>query len=78
MNFLNALPYVVGILTALGAGMKWMYGALKKERDRYFELYTEKEHDVEELKDKINKLKIEIIELKASQKDAFSHGKDKK
>lgn len=74
MNFTNVLPYIVGILTALGAGIKWMYGALRKERDRYFDLYTEKEREVEELKDQVNKLQIKIIKLEASKKDAFFDG----
>lgn len=73
---IKALPYVLGLLTSIGAGMKWLYGQLKEERDHYEALYLKKEAEVEQLKDDLNKKDIEIIKLKASQKDAFFDRKD--
>lgn len=78
VEFIKALPYIVGILATVGAGIKWLYGELKEEKKRYEELYQQKEAEVETLKDKINKLKIKIIKLKASQRGAFFDGKDHK
>ena len=78
MNIYQTLPYILGAFTAVGAGLKWMYGSLKKERNHYFKLYTEKEHEVEKLKDQINQLKIKLVEIKASQRGAFFDGKDHK
>lgn len=57
-------------MTSIGAGMKWLYGQVKEERDHYEKLYQEKEAEVEDLKDKLNQKEIEIIKLRASQKDA--------
>ena len=78
MEFLKALPYVVGILTAVGAGIKWLYGQIKEDRNHYEKLYQQKQAEVEDLKDQLNDKDIEIIKLKASQKDAFFDGKEKK
>lgn len=78
MELLKALPYIVGILATVGAGTKWLYGELKEERKHYEELYQQKEAEVEALKDKINQLKIKIIKLEASQRDAFFNGRDHK
>lgn len=78
MEFVKALPYIVGILATVGAGIKWLYGELKEEKKHYEELYQQKEIEVEKLKDKINQLKIRIIKLEASQRDAFFDGKENK
>lgn len=78
MEFIKALPYIVGILATVGAGIKWLYGELKEEKKHYEELYRQKEIEVEKLKDKINQLKIKIIKLEASQRGAFFDGKENK
>lgn len=77
MDILKALPYLAGILATVGAGVKWLYGQIKEDRDRYEKLYQQKQEEDEQLKDQINKLEIKIIKLEASQKDAFFDGKDK-
>lgn len=77
MEFLKALPYIVGILATVGAGVKWLYGQIKEDRNHYEKLYQQKQAEVEELKDKLNKKEIEIVELKASEKGAFFDGKEK-
>lgn len=63
MGLVKALPYIVGILATVGAGIKWLYGELKEEKKHYEKLYQQKEAEVESLKDKINQLKIKIIKL---------------
>lgn len=78
MEFFKALPYVVGILATVGAGVKWLYGQIKEDRNHYEKLYQQKQAEVEELKDQLNEKEIEIVELKASEKGAFFDGKDKK
>ena len=77
MGFLKALPYAAGILAIIGAGIKWLYGQIKEDRDHYEKLYQQKQAEVEDLKDQLNDKDIEIIKLKASQKDAFFDGKEK-
>ena len=77
MAFLKALPYIMGILATVGAGVKWLYGQIKEDRNHYEKLYQQKQAEVEDLKDQLNDKDIEIIKLKASQKDAFFDGKDK-
>lgn len=77
-DLIKALPYVVGILGSIGAGIKWLYDEIKEEKDHYEKLYQEKEQEVENLKDKINELKIDIIKQQASRKDAFFDVKEKK
>ena len=78
VEIIKALPYIVGVLATVGAGIKWLYGELKEEKKHYEELYQQKEAEVEALKDKINQLKIKIIKLEASQRGAFFDGKEKK
>lgn len=63
MELVKALPYIVGILATVGAGVKWLYGELKEEKKHYEKLCQQKEAEVESLKDKINQLKIKIIKL---------------
>lgn len=75
MQLLKALPYIAGILVTVGAGVKWLYGQIREDRNYYEKLYQQKQDEVEGLKDQINKLKIEIIKLKAS-KDAFFDRKE--
>lgn len=74
MEFLKALPYVVGILATVGAGVKWLYGQIKEDRNHYEKLYQQKQAEVEELKDQLNEKEIEIVKLKASEKGAFFNG----
>ena len=76
MEFLKALPYFVGILATVGAGVKWLYGQIKEDRNHYEKLYQQKQAEVEELKDQLNEKEIEIIRLKASEKGAFFDGKE--
>ena len=76
MGFLKALPYVVGILATVGAGVKWLYGQIKEDRNHYEKLYQQKQAEVEELKDQINEKEIEIVKLKASEKGVFFDGKE--
>ncbi len=71
MEFIKALPYVVGILATVVAGIKWLYGQIKEDRNHYEKLYQQKQAEVEELKDQLNEKEIEIVKLRASQKDAF-------
>ena len=77
MEFLKALPYVVGILATVGAGVKWLYGQIKEDRNHYEKLYEQKQAEVEELKEQLNEKEIEIVKLRATQKDAFFDGKEK-
>ena len=74
MEFLKALPYFVGILATVGAGVKWLYGQIKEDRNHYEKLYQQKQKEVEDLKDQLNEKEIEIVKLKASQKGAFLDG----
>jgi hypothetical protein len=74
MEFLKALPYFVGILATVGAGVKWLYGQIKEDRNHYEKLYQQKQKEVEDLKDQLNEKEIEIVKLKASQKEAFLDG----
>ena len=71
MQLLKALPYIAGILVTVGAGVKWLYGQIKEDRNHYEKLYQQKQAEVEELKDQLNEKEIEIIRLKASEKGAF-------
>lgn len=77
MQLLKALPYIAGILVTVGAGVKWLYGQIKEDRNHYEKLYQQKQAEVEELKDQLNEKEIEIIRLKASEKGAFFDRKDK-
>ena len=76
MVFIKALPYAAGILAIIGAGIKWLYGQIKEDRNHYEKLYQQKQAEVEELKDQLNEKEIEIVKLKASEKDAFFDGKE--
>ena len=71
MAFLKALPYIMGILATVGAGVKWLYGQIKEDRNHYEKLYQQKQAEVEELKDQLNEKEIEIVKLKASEKVLF-------
>ena len=75
MLLLKALPYIAGILVTVGAGVKWLYGQIKEDRNHYEKLYQQKQAEVEELKDQLNEKEIEIVKLKASEKGAFFDGK---
>ena len=74
MEFVKALPYFVGILATVGAGVKWLYGQIKEDRNHYEKLYQQKQKEVEDLKDQLNKKEIEIVKLKASQRGRFLDG----
>lgn len=74
MEFLKALPYFVGILATVVAGVKWLYGQIKEDRNHYEKLYQQKQKEVEDLKDQLNKKEIEIVKLKASQRGRFLDG----
>ena len=76
MQLLKALPYIAGILVTVGAGIKWLYGQIKEDRNHYEKLYEQKQAEVEELKDQLNEKEIEIVKLKASEKGAFFDGKE--
>ncbi|NRN88441.1 hypothetical protein [Lactobacillus helveticus] len=76
MQILKALPLIASIFVTVVAGVKWLYGQIKEDRNHYEKLYQQKQAEVEELKDQINILKIKIVKLKAS-KDAFFDGKQK-
>ena len=76
MAFLKALPYIMGILATVGAGVKWLYGQIKEDRNHYEKLYQQKQAEVEELKDQLNEKEIEIVKLKASEKGAFFDGNE--
>lgn len=78
MQLLKVLPYIAGILMTVGAGVKWLYGQIKEDRNHYEKLYQQKETEVEELKDQVNKLKMEIVKLKASKDAFFDRGKNEK
>lgn len=75
MQILKALPLIAGIFATVIAGVKWLYGQIKEDRNHYEKLYQQKEAEVEKLKDQINELKIKIVELKTS-KDAFHNRKE--
>ena len=77
MAFLKALPYIMGILATVGAGVKWLYGQIKEDRNHYEKLYQQKQEEVEKLKDQLNEKEIEIVKLKASEKGAFFDRKEK-
>ena len=66
----------MGILATVGAGIKWLYGQIKEDRNHYEKLYQQKQAEVEELKDQLNEKEIEIVKLKASEKDAFFDRKE--
>lgn len=63
LELVKALPYMVGILTAIIADRHWLYSELKADKKEYEEKYQKKEAEVEKLKDQINQLKIKIIKL---------------
>lgn len=78
MQLLKVLPYIASIFVTVGAGVKWLYGQIKEDRNHYEKLYQQKEAEVEELKDQVNKLKMEIVKLKASKDAFFDGGKNEK
>lgn len=77
MQLLKALPLIAGIFATAVAGVKWLYGQIKEDRNHYEKLYQQKQAEVEELKDQLNKKEIEIVKLKASEKGAFLMEKGK-
>lgn len=71
MQLLKALPTIAGILVTVVAVVKWLYGQIKEDRNHYEKLYQQKQDEVEDLKDQINKLKIRIVKLEASKDASF-------
>ena len=71
MDLIKALPYMVGILTAIIADRHWLYSELKTDKKEYEEKYQAKEAEVEKLKDQINQLKIKIIKLEAKNETRY-------
>lgn len=74
---LKALPYIVAVIGTIGGGMKWLYGAVTKERDeaqeerdKYKEDWLKATKKIEDLKGKLNKKEIEIVKLKLKVKEA--------
>lgn len=71
LELVKALPYMVGILTAIIADRHWLYSELKADKKEYEEKYQAKEAEVEKLKDQINQLKIKIIKLEAKNETRY-------
>ena len=71
MELVKALPYMVGILTAIIADRHWLYSELTADKKEYEEKYQKKEAEVEELKDQINQLKIKIIKLETKNETRY-------
>lgn len=71
LELVKALPYMVGILTAIIADRHWLYSELKADKKEYEEKYQEKEAEVEKLKDQINQLKIKIIKLETKNETRY-------
>lgn len=71
LELVKALPYIVGILTAIIADRHWLYSELKADKKEYEEKYQEKEAEVEKLKDQINQLKIKIIKLETRNETRY-------
>nr|WP_244966846.1 hypothetical protein [Lactobacillus johnsonii] len=71
LELVKALPYMVGILTAIIADRHWLYSELKADKKEYEEKYQKKEAEVEELKDQINQLKIKIIKLETKNETRY-------
>lgn len=71
MELVKALPYIVGILTAIIADRHWLYSELKADKKAYEEKYQAKEAEVEKLKDQINQLKIKIIKLETKNETRY-------
>ena len=84
-DIIKALPYLGGIGTFLIAVWKWVFGALKEERDHYQKKCEKQEHEVDRLKNqnlklqrKVDQQQILINEYvkKAPAKDAFFDRKE--
>lgn len=71
LELVKALPYMVGILTAIIADRHWLYSELKADKKEYEEKYQQKEAEVEKLKDQINQLKIKIIKLEIKNETRY-------
>jgi phage shock protein A len=71
LELVKALPYMVGILTAIIADRHWLYSELKADKKEYEEKYQAKEAEVEKLKDQINQLKIKIIKLETKNETRY-------
>lgn len=71
LELVKALPYIVGILTAIIADRHWLYSELKADKKEYEEKYQKKEAEVEKLKDQINQLKIKIIKLETKNETRY-------
>ena len=85
-DIIKALPYLGGIGTFLVAIWKWVFDALKEERDHYQAKCQEQEQEIDNLKEKNLKLQRKVDQQqilineyvkKAPAKGAFSGGKEK-
>lgn len=61
-NLLKALPYLGGIGTFLIAVWKWVFDALKEERDHYQQKSEQQESEIDDLKQKNLDLQRKIDE----------------
>lgn len=68
-TFLKTSPYLLALIGALIGAVKWLYGTLQKERDRYSDQADHKEKVIVE-KDKIIADKdLQIADLKAKVRE---------
>ncbi len=70
-EWVKVLPYIISAMGGLIGAIKWLYGQIKEDRNHYEKLYQQKQDEVEDLKDQINKLKIRIVKLEASKDASF-------
>ena len=59
-DIIKALPYLGGIGTFLVAIWKWVFDALKEERDHYQAKCQEQEQEIDNLKEKNLKLQRKV------------------
>lgn len=59
-DIIKALPYLGGIGTFLIAVWKWVFDALKEERDHYQKKCEKQEHEVDKLKNQNLKLQRKV------------------
>lgn len=65
----DVLPYLVAIGGGLVGAIKWLYGALAKERDRYAKQAEQKEQVIIDKDKLIARKDLEIANLKAKIKE---------
>lgn len=80
------LPYLGGIGAFLVAIWKWVFDALKEERDHFQKKSEQQEKEIDRLKEKNLKLQRKVYQqqilineyVKAPSKGAFFDGKEKR